>query len=198
MTQVVAITGSYRHDGVIDSAVAAVLAGARRQGAETATIRLMDRHIEFCTNCRACTQAPGVRRGLCVQHDDLEEILARLDAADAIVLGAPVNFYNVSGVFRRFMERLLGAAHWPWGARFGPVVRDQALARKAVLVSSAAMPGFLLPLATGAPRALKVTARILGARPVGRLWIGLAAIDARQPLSARILARAEALGRKLG
>jgi len=197
MTRIVAITGSYRNGGITDSAVAAVLAGARERGAETSTIRLMDRHIEFCSNCRACTQEPGPRRGACPQQDDLAAILAEVEAADAIVLGAPVNFYNVTAVFRRFLERLVGYAHWPWGANLGPAFRGGHPPKKAVLVSSTAAPGFLLPLATGAPRALKIAAKVMGARSIGNLWIGLAAVDPHQGLSARTLARAQALGRKL-
>ena len=178
----------------MEAAVAAVLEGARAAGAETSSIRLLDQHIEFCTNCRACTQVSGTRRGACPQQDDLEAILAEVEAADAIVLGAPVNFYNVTAVFRRFLERLAGYAYWPWG-RPGPAFRAAHPAKKAVLVSSMAAPGFLLPLATGAPRALKMAARVLGARPVGKLWIGLSAIAQDQRLSPKLEARAQALGR---
>jgi len=197
MTRIVAITGSYRNGGITDSAVEAVLAGAREDGAETSTIRLLDRHIEFCTNCRACTQEAGPRRGACPLQDDLAAILAEVEAADAIVLAAPVNFYNVTAVFRRFLERLVGYAHWPWGRMAGPTFRGGRARRKAVLVSSTAAPGFLLPFATGAPRALKIAAKVLGARSVGNLWIGLAAVDPHQCLTAKTLARARALGRKL-
>jgi putative NADPH-quinone reductase len=195
--RVLAITGSYREGGITDAAVAAVLAGARGQGAETEVLRLADHDLRFCTNCRACTQEPGPSRGACVQQDGLAGILAKVEAADALVLASPVNFYNATALFRRFLERLLGFAYWPWGARRGPGLRDPRPARKAVLVASAAMPGPLLPLGTGAPKALKVAAAALGARPVGRLWIGLVGTQPREQLSARVQARAEALGRRL-
>lgn len=194
--KVVAITGSYRRGETIDAAVEAVLAGARARGAETAVIRLAEQHLEFCTNCRACAQEPGPRRGACPQQDDLEAILGRVEAADAIVLATPVNFYNATALFRRFLERLLGFVHWPWG-QAGPVLRDRRRPRKAILVSSLAAPALFLPFATGAARALKVAARILGARPVGRLWLGLSAKAPHQVLSPRALARARALGERL-
>jgi hypothetical protein len=41
--------------------------------------------------------------------------------------------------------------------------------RKAVLVASCAAPGFRIPLLTGAARALRLTAQMLGAKTVGRL-----------------------------
>lgn len=61
--KIVAIVGSYRKDGVIDTAVEAVLAGAREKGANTHTIYLTEHHIEFCRNCRTCVQTPGQERG---------------------------------------------------------------------------------------------------------------------------------------
>ncbi len=112
---VVAIVGSYRRQGTVELAVDAVLAGARAQGAHTGKIFLTEKHIEYCRNCRTCTQAAGVARGRCVIQDDMPGILEEVDAADAVVLGAPVNFYNVTAIFRTFLERLLGSAYWPWG-----------------------------------------------------------------------------------
>jgi NAD(P)H-dependent FMN reductase len=191
--RVVAIVGSYRKGGTIDTAVKAILEGAREKGAETHTIYLTDQHLEFCANCRRCTQAPGLQRGQCVQEDDLDGILREVDAADAIVLGSPVNYWNLTAIFRRFMERLLGGTYWPWG-QASPKLRDKRLRRRAALVASSAMPGFCIPLLTGAARGLSVTAKMLGAKPVARLWIGLAAKQPSQELSPRTLEHARRIG----
>jgi hypothetical protein len=59
------------------------------------------------------------------------------------------------------------------------------------------MPGFLIPLTTGSARALRLAARMLGAKPVGKLWIGLTAGEPQPALSARTLERARQLGMKL-
>ena len=194
--RVVAIVGSYRSGGVVDRTVEAVLEGARALGAQTRTFHLTEQHIKFCTNCRECTQQPGVERGPCKQQDDLEPLLKEIEAADAVVLASPVNYYNVTAIFRRFEERLLGYVYWPWGQN-GPALRNKLQKRKAVLVASAGMPGFLIPLTTGAPRALRLAAGMLGAKPVGKLWVGLAAGEARHTLSARTAERARRLGMKL-
>lgn len=194
--KVVAIVGSYRKGGTVDTAVQAILEGAREKGAETSAIYLTEQHVEFCQNCRRCMQAPGLQRGQCVQQDDLQSILEQIDAADAIVLGSPVNFFNVTSIFRRFLERLAGHAYWPWG-QAAPATRDKRLTRRAALVTSSAMPGFFIPLFTGAARALRLTAKILGAKPVAKLWIGLAANQPYQTLSLRTLAHARRIGLKL-
>jgi multimeric flavodoxin WrbA len=194
--RVVAIVGSYRRGGVTECAVEAVLEGARSKGAITQMIRLSEQPLEFCTNCRQCTQDPGEARAKCCQVDSLQQILSAVDAADAVVLASPVNYYNVTAIFRRFEERLLGYIYWPWGQN-GPALRSKRQPRKAVLVASAGMPGFLIPIATGAARALGISARTMGAKTVGKLWIGLAAGEPHHALSRGMLARAKKMGMRL-
>jgi len=194
--RVVAVVGSYRMGGATERAVEAVLEGARVMGAETQIFHLSDQHIEFCKNCRACTQTPGVERVRCAQEDDLEPMLREIEAADAVVLASPVNYYNVTAIFRRFLERLLGFTYWPWGQN-GPALRSKVQPRKAVLVAAAGMPGFLIPVATGAPRALKLAAGMVGAKPVGKLWIGLTAGRPDYRLSNRTRERARRMGMTL-
>ena len=73
--KITAIVGSYRKGGVIDRAVEELLTAAREAGAETKKIYLIDEPIEFCTNCRVCTQQAGVERGECVTDDRMGAIL---------------------------------------------------------------------------------------------------------------------------
>jgi NAD(P)H-dependent FMN reductase len=195
-SKVVAIVGSYRKGGTVDTAVEAVLAGAREHGAETKKIYLIDQHIEYCRNCRSCTQTAGAARGRCVIEDDMAGILAQIEGAEAVVLGSPVNYYNVTAVFRTFLERTLPCIYWPW-RQWGPKPRTKELRRKAVLISSSAAPGVFLPFATGVPKALRVAANCLGARPVAKLWIGLAAQSAKAKVSEKMLQRARRIGAAL-
>jgi multimeric flavodoxin WrbA len=197
MGKVVAIVGCYRRGGITDQAVDAVLEGAEQAGSKTRKIVLIEQKIEFCKNCRTCTQAPGETRGQCVHRDDLDSVLREVEGASAVVLGSPVNYYNVTAVFRRFMERLIGYTYWPWGEKLGPMMRVKTRTKKAVLVASSAMPGFLIPFATGAARALKLTAKMVGAKPVGRLWIGMRGTAQEEVLPPRARVKALRLGRKL-
>ncbi len=194
--KVVAIVGSYRRGGVTDMAVQAVLEGARQKHAETHTIYLSDEHIEFCTNCRQCAQVAGSERGKCVQEDDLEPMLTEIERADAVVLASPVNYGNTTAIFRRFLERLMGCSYYPWGQP-GPKPRSKVLPLKAALVASGGMPGFLIPILTGTSVALETAAKLLGAKPVGKLWIGFAASEPYHRLSPKSLERARRLGMRL-
>ena len=148
-TKVVAIVGSYRKGGMTDAAIEAILSGAREKGAETHAVYLADQKLEFCTSCRECALAPGPQRGRCPLKDDLEPILSEIEEADAVVLSSSVSYGNVTAIFRLFMERLTVYFYWPWGQR-EPRLRAKACSRKAVLVASSGMPGFLIPLLSDA------------------------------------------------
>ena len=194
--KIVAIVGSYRRGGTVDRAVEAVLEGARARGASTHTIYLTEKHIEFCTSCRTCAQAPGLDRGKCVLNDDLDGILTEIDASDAVVLASSVNCGNATAIFRRFLERLMGYGYWPWGQP-APQARSKVRHLNAVLVASSAMPAAMMLLFTGTATALRMAAGALGARVGGTLWIGLAAGEPHRELSQRTRQRAKRLGMRL-
>ena len=194
--RILGIVGSYRRNGTIDSLVTEVLSSAKEQGALTEKIYLLDEHIEFCTNCRKCTQKPGTERGLCVHRDDMADILDRYNISDGIVIGAPVNCFNLNALTRKFMERLVCLTYWPWGQP-GYKLRKKFRGKKAVLITSGAMPALMGRIFTGAPRALRVIAETMGAKPIASLFAGLSAQKQNAVLSDKMVRRAREAGRKL-
>ncbi len=194
--KVIGIVGSYRKGSIIDSTVDTILTAAAEKGAETEKIYLIDQHIEFCKNCRKCTQAEASERGVCVQKDDMDNILTKIGEADGIVIGSPVNFGNVTAVTQRFIERLVCYGYWPWGIP-GPVLRVKDRRIKAVLVTSSAMPAFMGRFFTSALRSLKGAATTLGATPIGSLYIGKAALHEKQDLPVKVVRKARRLGHQL-
>jgi FMN-dependent NADH-azoreductase len=194
--KIIALSGSYRRNGMINAAVSAILRAAAEKGAETETIHLIDRHIEFCRNCRKCTQLEGPQRGPCVHIDDMVEILKKIEAADGLVLASPVNFFAITAVTQRFIERLACYVFWPWGEP-GPVTRVKDRGLKAVLVTSSAMPATLGRIFTRSLGGLKRAAKTLGAKPAGTLFIGKAALQEKQELPQAILDKARKLGYEL-
>jgi multimeric flavodoxin WrbA len=195
--RILAINGSYRDDGITDQAVTAVAEAARQAGATVEVILLRDTPIEFCLNCRECTQAPGEAPGECVQHDGMHELVCKIESADGYILAAPTNFGTVTALFKRFLERLVVYAYWPWGMH-APQFRKAALPQKpAVLISSSAAPGLMGRWLNSSVKLLNVTARTIGAKPRGILFIGLAAGEPHKQLSARVLQKAQRLGAAL-
>ncbi len=194
--KIVAVMGSYRRGGITAQAVNEAAAAAREAGAEVEIIDLLDKRIEFCTNCRACTQAPGEKRGECVLSDEMAGILDKLDAADGLILAARVNYFNVTALTRRFLERMIVYDYWPWGA-LAPKLRINKPSKKAVLITSSAMPSLIGRLFTGALRALNYAAASVGAKKAGTLLAGIASLHEKQYLTEKERRKARALGRLL-
>jgi multimeric flavodoxin WrbA len=180
--KLIAIVGTYRKGKTTDSSVDELLKAARQQGAITEKIFLLDKHIEFCTNCRSCMQQAGATRGDCVINDDTKEILDKIDSADRIVLAAPVNWFNVTAVMKIFIERLVPYGYWPWGKAM-PKYRIKKLTKKAVVITSSGCPELLGRIFfRGTFSVLKAAANCLGAKVFRKIYIGSAAIEKDQPL----------------
>ena len=191
--KVTAIVGSYRKGGTVDTVIDAILSAARETGAETSKIYLIDKHIEFCTNCRQCTQEPGRYRGACPLEDDMSAILDAIERSDALVLGTSINFYTVTAVMKKFSERLLCYAFWPWGM-LRPKMRNKKRDKRAVMVIIICRAVDHDALLTGAVRLMKDAASMLGFRTIGVLTIGIAARSEKTEISPRILKKARCLG----
>lgn len=171
--KVIVIVGSYRKNGIINNIVSEIIINLDKSGIETEKIYLIDKNIEFCTNCRLCTQKDGLNVGECIHKDDVFSIIQKCEEADAIIIGAPVNCFNVTAIMRKFMERLVCFYYWPFGQN-SPKLRNQRLNKKAIIITSAAMPTFLIRFFTGSVRALKLTANTLGAKVIDTIVIGYA------------------------
>jgi putative NADPH-quinone reductase len=196
-SRVLIINGSYREGGFTDQAVAAASGALHEAGADTRAVDLRDYPIEFCTNCRECALEPGSAPGRCVLDDGMQKLIDEIEASDALVLAAPTNFGSVTAIFKRFMERLMPYAYWP-PERPWPVYRKAGEPRsKALLISSSAAPAWLGRWVFGSVRQLEMTAKLLGAKPVGRLFTGHAANPGDRTLPAGSVDDARRLARRL-
>lgn len=195
-TKVLSINGSYRDNGITDQAIKTAAQSLAESGAVVESIMLREYPIEFCLNCRACTQEPGVTPGHCV-HDDGMRAVEKIEKADAYIIAAPTNLGSVTAIFKRFMERLVVYAYWPWGAP-GPRYRKAKLPKKkAMLISSCAAPGLMGRWLYGTQKQLRMTAQIIGAAPVGTVFAGMIAGEADAAYPERMRRKAEVLAKKL-
>ena len=99
--KLLAICGSHRKDGnsyILSEAVLDSL------GCEYEIIQLAEKEISFCTACEEC-----VDRG-CVLVDDLDEVLGKMEKADALIFAVP-KYLSAPSKFIAFVERMASMVH---------------------------------------------------------------------------------------
>ncbi|MGI1677199.1 MAG: flavodoxin family protein [Cellvibrionaceae bacterium] len=197
MKNILLINGSYREDGITDQSISIIAETLTTLGAKTETIALRDSPIEFCLNCRHCTQLLGEAPGDCVIEDNMALIVQKIEKADAIVLASPTNFGSVTALFKRFMERLIIYTYWPWG-KAGPIMRkNKAEKKRALIISSSGAPEMMGRWLFSTTKDLQKTAKLLGAEPIGTLFTGMISKEPHSTLPAHIKIKAEKLARLL-
>jgi multimeric flavodoxin WrbA len=127
----------------------------------------------------------------------MRQILDKIDSADAIVLASPINWFNVTALMKRFIERLLPYVYWPWNIAI-PKDRIKKLTKKAVIITSSGCPEWLGRIIFRSTFfTLKSAARCTGAKVIKKIYIGGAAIFQNQPLPEKYRKQACAAGKAL-
>ena len=97
--KVIGVVGSLRKDGNTEFAVKTSLKAAAELGAEIEEIDLSNYSIHPCDGCGLC------KKQECHIDDSMHEILPKIAAADAIILGSPVYYGGISGGLKCFLDR---------------------------------------------------------------------------------------------
>ena len=100
-TRLLAIVGSHRKDGNCYALAKSIL---QSTSSEPRIIQLASKKIEFCVLCELCVHEN------CVLTDDLNQILAEMKKADAIIFIFP-KYLLASSKFLAFLERLATIVH---------------------------------------------------------------------------------------
>lgn len=103
----IAINGSPRKKWNTAILLEKALEGAVVQGADTELIHLYDLNFRGCISCFNCKLKSGKSYGQCSVNDGLKPILQKIEEADALILGSPIYFGNLTGETRSFLERLM-------------------------------------------------------------------------------------------
>ena len=107
--KVLLINGSPHKDGCTFTALKEVAKTLEKNEIETEILYLGVKPIAGCIACGKCSQL-----GKCFIDDKVNEILARSDDFDGLVIGSPVYYAGPSGQIRAFLDRLFYAG----GRRF--------------------------------------------------------------------------------
>jgi multimeric flavodoxin WrbA len=101
--KVIAFNGSARKDGNTAILLKRLLSVLKQEGFETELIQLAGGHISGCNACRTCFTTKNNR---CVIEDDrVNEFIAKMQEADAIIFGSPVYFSMMTSELKALMDR---------------------------------------------------------------------------------------------
>ncbi|MFW9946947.1 MAG: NAD(P)H-dependent oxidoreductase [Candidatus Odinarchaeota archaeon] len=77
--------------------------GAKEAGASVEYFKLNDYNIHDCSGCYSCfTKTPGE----CIYKDDMTMLRKKYREADLVVFASPLYVFNVTGILKRFLDRL--------------------------------------------------------------------------------------------
>ena len=107
------------------------LEGIQNAGATTEEIYLYDKKINHCLGCFACwTKTPGI----CIQRDDQQEILEKMQGSELIIYALPLYYHSLPGLVKAHLDRQL-PLHHPYLEKAGALTRHPR--RKAIKQSMA-------------------------------------------------------------
>lgn len=98
---VLLINGSPKEHGCTYTALSEVAASLHRHSISTEMLYLGIKPIAGCIACMKCRE-----KGHCVFDDAVNEVLAKLESYDAIVIGSPVYYAAPAGNLLSFLNRL--------------------------------------------------------------------------------------------
>lgn len=104
--KILAVSGSPRKKGNTELLLQAAVEPLAAAGHTIEPFLLSHKKVAPCIACEACS-----KDGVCVQEDDAREILESITSYDALLVGSPVYFRNISAQLLAFFTRFHSLAH---------------------------------------------------------------------------------------
>lgn len=101
MAKILALVGSPRKGGNVDTIIDEISKGAKSKDVEIKKIYLNDLNIKGCQGCLYCRKNP-----VCIIDDDMSKIYKLIEDAKYIIIGTPVYICQVSAQTKLVLDRL--------------------------------------------------------------------------------------------
>ncbi len=102
------LNGSPRRNGNPKQMVEAFKKGAESSQHKVQIIDVCKKNIHGCLGCDYCQK---MNEGVCIQKDDMQEILSLLREANMLVLASPVYYHSFSGQLKCVIDRTYAVLH---------------------------------------------------------------------------------------
>ena len=117
MAKVILINGSPRADQCTGTALDEMIKTFHEEGIETELIHIGNKAIRGCAACGYC-----YKNGKCVFDDEVNEVNAKLEKADGLVVGSPVYYSSPNGTLISFLDRLFYSSQYDKHMKVGAAV----------------------------------------------------------------------------
>ena len=184
------INGSPRKKGLISQMLRVFHEQAIATGVEVTEVYANDLQIKPCMGCMACRS----KRHCVLPEDDAQRVLALIQQADAIVIGAPCYWGNIPGQLKLLFDRIVYGMMRDTPRFPEPLMKGKRL----VCISTSTTPfpfNILMNQSHGAIRALREIGRFSGWKMVDTIERGGTAT--RPQLSPRDISKCHKAFRKL-
>ncbi len=102
--KVLMINGSPRQKGNTSIALAEIAGQLEKHGIESEIVWIGNKPLRGCIVCNSCKQRPGA----CAFDDDVcNGISAKMNGADALIVGSPVYYGQPNGALMAIVQRML-------------------------------------------------------------------------------------------
>lgn len=120
--KVLMINGSPREEGNTAAALAEMAGTLREEGIEVETVQVGKEAVRGCVACNGCGTL-----GKCVYDDMVNELAAKFNEADGLVLGSPVYYASANATLSALLDRLFMSSKFDKTMKVGAAV---AVARR--------------------------------------------------------------------
>lgn len=115
--KVLILNGSPRKDGNTSIAVNEMVKTFEAEGIETEVIQVGNQNIRGCMACGGCSS-----KGSCVFDDAVNEIAAKFEAADGLVVASPVYYASPNATLIACLDRLFYSSSFDKTMKVGAAV----------------------------------------------------------------------------
>lgn len=115
--KVLLLNGSPHERGCTYTALHEIEKTLAEEGVESELVWIGTKPVAGCIACGKCRGGAG-----CVFHDEVNDILSRIDEIGGLVVGAPVYYGGPCGQITAFLDRLFYASNGGWKGKLGAAV----------------------------------------------------------------------------
>ena len=100
--KILVLNGSPRPNGNTQKMIDAFKSSAEENGNVVSVINVFKKNINDCIACEYCH---GKGNGICVQKDDMVEVVNEMKDAEMLVIASPIYYHGISGKLKCVIDR---------------------------------------------------------------------------------------------